>query len=128
MTTVGRADRRVCRYFKRVGGAVEPRMITLLAAGGIAVAYFLAARLGLALKSHAGLAFFWPAAGIATGALIVLGRAARLPVAIAVAFASIACSFSVGRGSWLAFTFVVPNAGEVLLTAWLVERWFGAAF
>jgi PAS domain S-box-containing protein len=101
-----------------------------LVAGALAIgtAYYLAARLGVALTSHAGLAFSWPAAGIAIGALIVLGPAARLPVAIGVAFGSIACSLMVGRSPWLAVTFVVPNAGEVLLTAWLIERWFGAAF
>jgi hypothetical protein len=43
----------------------------------IGIAYFLAARLGLVLNSYAALAFFWPAAGIATGALIVLGPVAR---------------------------------------------------
>jgi PAS domain S-box-containing protein len=91
----------------------------------IGIAYFLAARLGLALTSHAGLAFFWPAAGIATGALIVFGPAARLPVAVGVAFASIVSSLTVGRSPLLAFTLVVSNAGQVLLTAWLVERWFG---
>jgi PAS domain S-box-containing protein len=94
----------------------------------MAVAYFLAARLGLALTSHAGLAFFWPAAGIATGALIVLGPAARLPVAIAVAFGSIACSLTVGRSPWLAISLSLFNAGQPFVTAWLIQRWFGPAF
>src|SRR6516225_10417905 len=94
----------------------------------IGIAYVLGARLGLALTSHAGLAFFWPAAGIATGALIVLGPAARLPVALGVALASIVCSLTAGRSLWLAFAFVVPNAGEVLLAALLVECWFGTGF
>jgi PAS domain S-box-containing protein len=94
----------------------------------IGIAYFLAARFGLALTPHAGLAFFWPAAGIATGALIVFGPASRLPVALGVAFASIASSLTVGRSPLLAIMLVVPNAGQGLLTAWLVERWFGAGF
>jgi integral membrane sensor domain MASE1 len=94
----------------------------------IGIAYFLAARLGFALTSHAGLAFFWPAAGIATGALIALGPAARLPVGIGVAFASVACNLMVGRNPWLSMAFVVLNAGEVLFTAWLIERWYGAVF
>src|SRR5262245_53285698 len=127
MTTVGSGVRRVNRYLTRVGGA-EPRIITLRAVGGMAVAYFLAARLGLALTSHAGLAFFWPAAGIATGALIVLGPAARLPVAIAVAFASIACSLTVGGSPWLALSLSIVNAGQPLVTAWLIQRWFGPVF
>ena len=45
------------------------------------VAYFLAGRLGLALRAEPGVAVFWPAAGIAIGALIALGPSARLPVA-----------------------------------------------
>src|SRR5262249_60889677 len=106
------------------------RLIRPWLGGAIAIslAYLLAAHLGLTLKPHAGLAFVWPAAGIATGALIVFGPAARLSVALGVAFASIASSLIVGRSPLLAFTLVVPNAGQVLLTAWLVERWFGAAF
>jgi hypothetical protein len=39
----------------------------------IGIAYFLAARLGLALLAQVGVAIFWPAAGIATGVLIALG-------------------------------------------------------
>ena len=94
----------------------------------IGIAYFLTARLGLALRAQVGVAIFWPAAGIATGALIALGPAARLPVAIAVVFASIASSLTVDRNPWFAITFVVLDVGDVLLTAWLVERWFGAVF
>src|SRR6516165_9895096 len=94
----------------------------------ISIAYFLAARFGLVLTSHARLAIFWPAAGIATGALIVLGPVARLPVAIAVASASIASSYSVGRSPWLAIPFCLINTGLPLITAWLIQRWFGAVF
>jgi hypothetical protein len=38
----------------------------------VGIAYYLAARLGLALKPYAGVAFFWPAAGIVIGVLIVV--------------------------------------------------------
>jgi PAS domain S-box-containing protein len=94
----------------------------------VGVAYFLAARLGLALRAQVGVAIFWPAAGVATGVLIALGPAARLPVAIAVAFASIASSLTVNRNLWLAIAFGVLDVGEVLIPAWLIERWFGAVF
>jgi PAS domain S-box-containing protein len=94
----------------------------------IGIAYFFVARLGLALRSQVGVAIFWPAAGIATGALIALGRPARLPVAIAVASASIASSLSVDRNPWLAITFGVLDMGEVLLPAWIINRWFGEVF
>ena len=50
----------------------------------IGIAYFLAARLGLALRAKEGVAIFWPAAGIAVGALVALGPRVRLPVAAGV--------------------------------------------
>jgi integral membrane sensor domain MASE1 len=49
-------------------------------------------------------------------------------VAIAVTVASISCSLMVGRSSWLAITFGLVNAGHPLITAWLIDRWFGAVF
>ena len=48
----------------------------LCAAGfavAIGLAYFMAARLGLALRATTGTSVFWPAAGISVGALIVWG-------------------------------------------------------
>jgi len=44
----------------------------------IGLAYFIAARFGLALRSDTGTSIFWPAAGIAVGALIVWGPSARV--------------------------------------------------
>jgi len=94
----------------------------------VGIAYFLAARLGLALRAQVGVAIFWPAVGIATGVLIALGPAARFPVTIAVAVASMASGLLIGRNPWLALTFVFLNLGEILLTAWLVQRWFTGVF
>ena len=91
----------------------------------VAVAYFAAAQLSLALRAEPGVAIFWPAAGIAIGALITLGSVARLPVAAGVALATIAANLTIGRHPILAGTFGLVNAGQALLTAWLVERWFG---
>ena len=92
------------------------------------IAYFLAGRLGLALRAEPGVAVFWPAAGIAIGALIALGPSARLPVAAAVVVATTACNLMVGRNAWLAIAFASINAGQTLFTAWLLERWFGSTF
>ena len=59
----------------------------------VAIAYFLAARLGLHLLTEfEGVAVFWPASGIAAGVLIALGRTARAPVAIGVVAATIAAN------------------------------------
>ena len=94
----------------------------------IGIAYFLAGRLGLALRAEPGVAVFWPAAGIAVGALVALGPSARLPVAAAVVVATTTCNLMIGRNVWLAIAFGSINAGQSLLTAWLLERWFGSTF
>ena len=93
----------------------------------IGVTYFLAARFGLALRAQPGVAIFWPAAGIAVGALIALGPIARLPVAAGVAVASIASSVMIGRSPWLSIAFCFVNVGQALIVALLVERWCGRA-
>src|SRR6186713_3218704 len=81
----------------------------------IGIAYFLAAWLGLALRTNpAGVAFFWPAAGVAVGALVVLGPSAWLPGAIAVASASIATNLLIGRNTWLVFIFAIVNVAQAL--------------
>src|SRR5262245_13789656 len=97
---------------------------------GVAVgcAYFVAARLGLVFLAKPGLAVFWPASGIAVGALIALGPNARLPVTVAVVVATVVANVTIGRIASLAIVFGLVNAGQTLLTAWLVERWFGRSF
>jgi PAS domain S-box-containing protein len=100
----------------------------------IGVSYFLASRLGMFFRAEPeGLAVFSPAAGIATGALIAFGAAARLPAASAVVCATIACSLidcslMMGRSPWLAIPLSLANAGQPLITAWLIDRWFGDDF
>jgi PAS domain S-box-containing protein len=92
------------------------------------VAYFLAARLSLALRVDPGVAIFWPASGIALGALIALGPKARLPLAVAVVLATAASNVMIGRNPWLAMVFGLLNASQTLFTAWLLERRFERAF
>ena len=91
--------------------------VTALAAA-IGIAYFMAARLGLALRSQLGVAFFWPAVGIAVGALIALGPGARFPLAAGVVVATAVANLMIGRNAWLAIVFGLVNAGQTLLTAW----------
>jgi PAS domain S-box-containing protein len=92
------------------------------------VAYFLAARLGLVLRVDPGVAVFWPASGIAIGALIALGPKARLPLAAAVCIATAASNLMIGRDPWLTVVFGLLNASQTLFTAWLLERRFGTTF
>jgi hypothetical protein len=92
----------------------------------LACAYFLAARLGLALLSESeDIPAFWPAAGVAAGALIVLKRRARAAVVVGVLAVMVAVDLLGGRTIWAALSFGLCSAGEALLTAWLVDRWCG---
>ena len=103
------------------------RSIGLAAAVGIV--YFLAARLSLLLITKPdGVAVFWPASGVAAGVLIALGPRARLPVAAGAMVATIVANFMGDRTLFSAVVFGLCNAGEALLTAWLIERYFGRGF
>jgi PAS domain S-box-containing protein len=102
------------------------RSIGLAAAVGIV--YFLAARLSLLLLTTDGVAVFWPASGVASGVLIALGPRARLPVAAGAMAATIVANLMGDRTLFSAVVFGLCNAGEALLTAWLIERYFGLGF
>ncbi len=95
----------------------------------VGIAYFFAARLSLALLAEPdGVALFWPAAGVSSGVLIAFGRSARLPVAGGVMAATIIANVMGDRNIWSAGAFAFCDAGEALLTAWLIERYFGSVF
>ena len=103
------------------------RSIGLAAAVGIV--YFLAARLSLLLLTKPdGVAVFWPASGVASGVLIALGPRARLPVAAGAMAATIVANLMGDRTLFSAVVFGLCNAGEALMTAWLIERYFGLGF
>jgi PAS domain S-box-containing protein len=93
-----------------------------------AVAYFLVARTGLALLKPEGVAVIWPALGLAVGGLIALGSDARVPVATGICVGIIAARLRAGGSFWLAIALGLCNTGGALLTARLIERWFGPAF
>jgi PAS domain S-box-containing protein len=95
----------------------------------VGVAYFLAARLSLLLLTKPdGVAVFWPASGVAAGVLIALGPSARWPVAAGAMVATIVANVLGDRGLSSALVFALCNAGEALLTGWLIERYFGSGF
>ena len=95
----------------------------------VGVAYFLAARLSLALLTKPeGVAVFWPAAGVAAGVLIALGPRARWPVVIGTMAATIVANLFGDRNLPSAVLFAVCNAGEAVVAAWLVERIYGTGF
>jgi PAS domain S-box-containing protein len=112
-----------------VGGAARRWVGSIVTAITVGIAYFLAARVGLALLSELeGVAVFWPASGVAAGFLIARGPSARAPVAIGVIVATVAANLMSDRSLWASIAKSGCNAGEALLTAWLVERWFGQRF
>jgi PAS domain S-box-containing protein len=95
----------------------------------IGIAYFLAARLSLALLTEPdGVAVFWPAAGVATGILMALGPSARLPAAAGAIGATVAANLLGDRSIWSAIVFALCNAGEALLVARVIEFYFGSSF
>src|SRR5215470_3474271 len=106
-----------------------PWIGTIGLAFAVGIAYFLAAQLSLALLAEPdGVAVFWPAAGVSSGVLMALGRGARLPVTGAVMVATIIANLMGDRNGWSATGFALCNAGEALLAAWLIERYFGFPF
>ncbi|HWE20585.1 MAG TPA: PAS domain S-box protein [Hyphomicrobiaceae bacterium] len=116
----------------RAPAGTAPAPSWLAAAGlvaAVAVGYYLAARLSLhLLTTPEGVAAFWPAGGLAAGAIVALGRAARVPVAIGVMAATILANLAGARDVPAAIIFAMCNAGEALLIAWLIERYHGAHF
>jgi signal transduction histidine kinase len=95
----------------------------------LSISYFLAARLSLALLTKPdGVAVFWPAAGVATGVLIGLGSVARVPVIAGTMAATIVANLLGDRTILSAIVFAVCNAGEAVLVAGLIERYFGSSF
>jgi signal transduction histidine kinase len=95
----------------------------------VGFAYFLAGRLGVGLvMKPEGVAVFWPAAGISSGVLIALGPRARWPVAAGVIAATVIVHLVIAEPLWAGATLGVCNAAEALITAGLIERYFGADF
>jgi integral membrane sensor domain MASE1 len=94
----------------------------------VGTAYFLAAKLSLLLLTPDGVAVFWPAAGVAAGALIALGPSERLAVVVGTMVATIVANLLGDRNLWSATIFALCNGGEALLTAGLIERYFGSGF
>jgi PAS domain S-box-containing protein len=103
-------------------------MRSILLAVLVACVYILAARLSLSLLTPDGVAVFWPAAGIAAGTLIVAGPSARLAVVVGTMTATIVANLMGDRNLWSTLIFALCNAGEAVIAAGLIERYFGSPF
>ena len=112
-----------------LAGAVGAWRATLGWAGALTIVYFLAAQLGLALLSEpSDVATFWPASGIAAGILLVSGRRACPALLIGVVVGTVAANLMGDRSLLTSIFKGFCNAGEAVLMAWLLDRWFGRAF
>jgi len=95
----------------------------------VAIAFFLAARLSLALLDKVdGVAVFWPAAGVATGVLVAFGAAVRWPVVIGVVAATFAANLLGDRNLASTSVFALANASGPLIVAALIRRFNRAPF
>ncbi len=102
---------------------------TLGTAGAVAVVYFLAAQLGLALLDQSSdVAVFWPASGIAAGILLLSGRRAGPALVIGVVIGTVAANLMSDRSLWTSILKGICNAGEPVLMASLLLRWFDRPF
>ena len=112
-----------------IAGSTQQWARSIGLAAAVGIVYFLAARLSLLLLTKPdGVAVFWPASGVAAGVLIALGPRARLPVAAGAMVATIVANLMGDRTLLSAVVFALCNAGEALLTAWLIEHFFGLGF
>src|SRR5262245_11993016 len=110
-------------------GASVPGWTATLAATGFTLGYFLAGMLGLGLLLQpSGVAVFWPAAGLAAGILTISDRRIYPGLLIGVVVGTVAANMLSDRSLLTALLKGFCNAGEALLVASLLKRWFGRAF
>jgi hypothetical protein len=108
------------------GSLASSGCLAVGSAAGMAIAYFLAAQLGLALRAQpADVAVFWPASGLAAGILIVTGRRVYPALLIGVVVGTVAANILNDTSLWTSALKGLCNAGEAVVVAWLLEKWFG---
>ena len=101
--------------------------IGLVAAVGLA--YFLVAKFSFRLiLEPSGVPVFWPAAGISSGILIALGPRARWPVLAGVMAATVTIHLVINDPLWAGVALGLTNGAEALITAGLIQHYFGAGF
>ena len=119
---------RIQRQVPADGSPIRQGVGAIVLTVEVGAAYFLAARLSLFLMTESGVAVFWPAAGVASGTLIALGRTARWPVAAGIIAATIAANLMGDRNVLSSSIFALSDAGEALLVAWMIEHYISSDF
>ena len=95
----------------------------------VGLGYFLAAAFSVRLVLEPeGVAVFWPAAGLSSGLLIALGPRARWPVLAGVIVATVATHLIIRDPLWAGIALGLCNGAEALVTARLIQHYFGAGF
>src|SRR6516164_8079969 len=98
-------------------------------AAAVGVGYFLAAVFSVRLiLEPAGVAVFWPAAGLSSGLLIALGPRARWPMLAGVIGATVATHLIIDGPLLAGVAFGLCNGAEALITAGLIQYYFGPGF
>jgi integral membrane sensor domain MASE1 len=98
-------------------------------AAAVGFGYFLVAAFSVRLVLQPeGVAVFWPAAGLSSGLLIALGRRARWPVLVGVIVATVATHLIIRDPLWAGVALGLCNGAEALITAGLIQHYFGADF
>jgi PAS domain S-box-containing protein len=104
-------------------------MAALGATAGVALAYYLVARLGLALLSPpSDVAVFWPASGLAAGIFILSKRRFRPAIVVGVIIGTVAANLMSDRHIWTSLLKGICNACEAALVSGFIEYWFGRSF
>src|SRR5947208_15669931 len=99
------------RRLPAVADPTRPWISAIGIALAVGIAYFLAARLSLSLLTKPdGVAVFWPASGVAAGALVALGPHMKWPVAIRTAAATAVTELLGDRSLAGSVTFFFCNA------------------
>jgi len=98
-------------------------------AAAVGVGYFLAAVFSVRLiLEPAGVAVFWPAAGLSSGLLIALGPRARWPMLVGVIGATVATHLIIDDPLLAGVALGLCNGAEALITAGLIQYYFGPGF
>ena len=113
-----------------VVGTLTRRWINHLGiTAAVGLAYFLVAELGLGLYGPNNfVSVFWPGFGLSSGILVALGPRARWQVAAGVIIAILLAHLTIGDPRWLGPAFALSDAAEALVTAGLVQHFFGSGF
>src|SRR5215470_12323382 len=95
----------------------------------VGLGYFLAAAFSVRLiLEPEGVAVFWPAAGLSSGVLIVLGPRARWPVLAGVIAATVATHLIIKDPLWAGVALGLCNGAEALIIAGLIHHYFATGF